>query len=266
MIKLENVINDLLDEGYDEELAPAKVCQDIIMKAIATSKLSRNVTIKGGVVMRGLTNNIRRATKDLDMDFIRYSISDDAIEKFIKEINCLDGISIIRIGKIETLKHQEYQGKRVYVKITDDAGLAITGKLDIGVHNDLDIEQEEYCFEVAFDKEGVTMFINSKEQIFSEKLYSLLKHAMFSTRYKDIFDMHYLSEYVEKEKLLACFEKYIFSDDDRENSIEEIIHKLENIFGNKRYLARLQSSGKNWEEIEISIVLDELMTFLNGLK
>ena len=133
MIKLENVINDLLDEGYDEELAPAKVCQDIIMKAIATSKLSRNVTIKGGVVMRGLT---------------------------------------------------------------------------IGVHNDLDIEQEEYCFEIAFDKEGVTMFINSKEQIFSEKLYSLLKHAMFSTRYKDIFDMHYLSEYVEKEKLLACFEKY----------------------------------------------------------
>ena len=87
MISLENIINDLLDEGYDEELAPAKLCQDIILKAISKSKLSRNVTIKGGVVMRGITNNIRRATKDLDMDFIRYSISDESIEIVSEYVN-----------------------------------------------------------------------------------------------------------------------------------------------------------------------------------
>ena len=54
MINLEDIINDLLDEGYDEELAPAKLCQDIIIKAVSESRLSKNVTIKGGVVMREL--------------------------------------------------------------------------------------------------------------------------------------------------------------------------------------------------------------------
>ncbi|MBQ8231141.1 MAG: nucleotidyl transferase AbiEii/AbiGii toxin family protein [Lachnospiraceae bacterium] len=131
-----------------------------------------------------------------------------------------------------------------------------------------DLLDEGYDEELAPAKlcQGVTMIINSKEQIFSEKLYSLLKHATFSTRYKDIFDMHYLSKYVEKNKLIICLDKYIFKDDERENSVDEIVRRLENIFRNKRYLTRLHSSRKNWEEIEISVVLNELLIFLNDLK
>lgn len=266
MIDLENTINNLLDEGYDEELAPAKLCQDIILKAISASKLSQNVTIKGGVVMRELSNNIRRATKDLDMDFIRYSISNESIAQFIKEIDCLEGVFIKRIGKIEKLKHQDYDGRRVYVEISDLKGFVVSGKLDIGVHNDLDIEQEEYCFEVAIDEKGVVLIINSKEQIFTEKLYSLLKRGTFSTRYKDVFDMHYLSAYVDKEKLLSCFTKYLYSNPNREKNISEVEEKLRNIFYNKRYLARLKSSDKNWQGIELDTVIEELLEFICELK
>ena len=41
-----------------------------MLKAIERSNLGRNVTIKGGVVMRSITGNVRRATEDLDLDFI----------------------------------------------------------------------------------------------------------------------------------------------------------------------------------------------------
>ena len=265
MIVLKDLVSDLLDVGYDDELATAKLCQDIILKAIATSSLSKNITIKGGVVMRELTNNIRRATKDLDLDFIRYSISDESIELFLEKINVLEGVSIEKVGDIETLKQQDYQGKRVHIEIRDGSGYTIEGKLDIGVHNDLDIEQEEYCFEVSIDNSSVTMIINSKEQIFAEKLYSLLKRATMSTRYKDIFDMHYLSAYIEREKLLPCIEKYIFKNPKRENSIEEIVKKLETIFKNKRYIERLKSSNKNWEDVDVIIVLEELLLFFKKM-
>ena len=261
MIDLENLIHDLLDMGYNEEMAQAKLCQDIILKAISQSKLSRNVTIKGGVVMRSLTKNIRRATKDLDMDFIRYSISDASIDRFISEINCLDGLSIILQGGIEELKHQDYQGKRVYVQIVDSYNFSLSGKLDIGVHNDLSIEQEEYCFEIAIDDTGVTMIINSKEQIFTEKLYSLLKRGTFSTRYKDIFDMYYLLPFLDKNKLLHCFEKYIYSDDKREQNVEEITRKLHTIFNNARYISRLKTSKKNWTDTELSVIVETLLNF-----
>ena len=45
--------------GLSGPMASARVCQDIILKAIADSPLSRNVTIKGGVVMRSITNSIQ---------------------------------------------------------------------------------------------------------------------------------------------------------------------------------------------------------------
>ena len=74
-------------DGLTRELAAARVCQDIVLKAIAIGPLSRNVTIKGGVVMRSLTNNNRRATRDIDLDFIHYAIDDEAIQIFVEKMN-----------------------------------------------------------------------------------------------------------------------------------------------------------------------------------
>ena len=67
---IQKMIRKYQEEGLNQELASARVCQDIILKAISESTLNRNVTIKGGVVMRSLTNNSRRATKDIDLDLI----------------------------------------------------------------------------------------------------------------------------------------------------------------------------------------------------
>lgn len=136
---LNELISKTIEEGYDEENAEAKVCQDIILKAIANSSLKDNVTIKGGIVMRSISHNIRRATQDIDIDFIRYSLGDDSIIKFINKLNCIDGLNIRIIGKIDELKHQDYHGKRIYIQIEDFDGDVIESKLDIGVHKDLSI-------------------------------------------------------------------------------------------------------------------------------
>lgn len=51
------------------------------------------------------------------------------------------------------------------------------------------IEQEEYCFDIAYDDEEASLLINSNEQMLSEKLWSLLKFGTFSTRFKDIYEL-----------------------------------------------------------------------------
>ena len=70
MANLEKMTAQYADEGYSELLAEARVCQDIVLKAISESTMNRNVTIKGGVVMRSITGDVRRATRDIDFDFI----------------------------------------------------------------------------------------------------------------------------------------------------------------------------------------------------
>ena len=82
MATLREMIARANADGYMDDNAEAKVCQDIILKALSESSLRRNATIKGGVVMRSISNNARRATQDMDIDFIRYSLDDDAIRLF----------------------------------------------------------------------------------------------------------------------------------------------------------------------------------------
>ena len=266
MINIQKMIEGANDNGYQGDKASAKVCQDIVLKAISIGPLSRNVTIKGGVVMRSKTNNVRRATQDLDIDFIKYSLSDEAINAFICKLNCLEGIKISRLGKIEELKQQDYSGKQVFILIEDADGNQVRSKIDLGVHNRFEIEQEEYCFDIAYDDEGASLLINSDEQMLAEKLRSLLKFGPFSTRYKDVYDIYYLKATVNREKMLKALNSYIFSDATmRENTGSDIERRLKITFSDKGYIERLNISVKRWIDEEIDVVTSEILEFVGGI-
>ena len=266
MATLRDMIHQANVDGYMDENAEAKVCQDIVLKALSESSLSRNATIKGGVVMRSISRDARRATQDLDIDFIRYSLSDDSVRMFVQKLDCLEDIHIRQIGEITELKQQDYHGKRVFVEIFDNTGDSIESKIDLGVHKNLSIEQEEYCFDIACFDEGANLLINSKEQMFTEKLRSLLKFGPNSTRFKDVFDMYYLSGQVDRNKLLLCLDTFIFDDPKmRESNMEDARQRVRSTFANSQYISRLSGSRKNWLSMEIPSVLDNLMTFLDAL-
>lgn len=258
---------ECLEQLQGEELtsanAAAKLCQEIILSGIAKSPMGKNVTVKGGVVMRSLSEDARRATVDIDIDFIRYSLDDAMIRRFIDKINCLDGIKITIIGEIEELKQQDYRGKRVYIQITDANGNQLDSKIDFGVHKYLEIEQDEYCFGVCFDDEGALLLINSREQMFAEKIKSLLKFGTYSTRYKDIFDLCYLARGINKEKLQQCLKTYIFNDVGMfENDNDDIRKRLKSIFENKKYLQRITDSHKNWLGVNVEDATAEIFCAL----
>ena len=141
MINIDSMIKKTQQEGFKEEDATAKVCQDIILNVISRSSLNENITIKGGIVMRSISQNARRATQDIDIDFIRYSLADVSIRHFVEKLNNIDGLKIELYGKLEELKQQDYHGKRAYIKITDSFGFEVTSKVDLGVHKHLDVHQ-----------------------------------------------------------------------------------------------------------------------------
>lgn len=260
------MIKNMQELGYDSIDASARVCQDIVLKAISKSSLSRNVTIKGGVLMRNMTQNIRRATQDMDIDFIRYSLSDESIDCFVDKLNCLDGIEIKREGKIEELSQQDYNGKRVYIHISDQEGNFIDSKIDLGVHKHLEIEQEEYCFDIAFDNEGAALLANTREQMFSEKLRSLLKLGSFSTRYKDVYDMYYQCGKMNEEKLVQCLHTFIFDDFGmRENNMNAIVKRIENVFSDKAYVKRVDTSDKRWLDDDIQKIINGILNYLRAI-
>ncbi len=267
MADLEKMAALYVEEGYSGLLAEARVCQDIILKAIAASSMSKNITIKGGVVMRSLTGNVRRATRDMDFDFIKYSIDEEPIHAFIKKLNCLEGITIRVSGPIEELSQQEYRGKRVWILIKDDNGHTFKSKMDLGVHKNVQIEQEEYCFDVCHDDEGVRLLMNSREQIFAEKLRALVKFGTFSGRVKDIFDLCYLSDEIEANKLMECIHTYILDDDGMlENDMADVRRRVDKVFNDKDFKRSVENSGRdNWLKIRASDAFDKIRNCLMAL-
>ena len=257
MINISKLSEQVRKEGYSEENADAKLSQDILLYLISRSKFSKNITIKGGVVMRSISNDARRATLDLDFDFIQYPLSIDSINKLFNELNGIDGIKITIVGQIEDLKHQDYKGKRVFVDIEDSFNNHLSSKIDIGVHKYFSLDQLNYCFDIATSSDGASLLINSPEQMLTEKIKSLLRFGSLTTRFKDIYDIYYLFHHIDKNKLLDTFEILIFEDTKtKEKNINDILSKCNAIFQNDIFLFNLNSSNKNWININNHEVLD----------
>ncbi len=269
-MNLNVLIKKYKENGYEDQEAIAKLSQDIILLKISKSKYKEHITIKGGVVMHNISKDKRRATRDIDIDFIKYSLDDESIKTFINNLNEVkDGITIEIINDIIKLHHQDYDGKRVNIKIVDEYNNKINSKLDIGIHKQFDIKQEEYCFDLNIINQSVSILINSKEQIFVEKLKSLLKFGIRSTRYKDIFDLYYLinNEKIDDNNLIKYLDILIFKDKSLyEKNIDDIINRLTNIFQNKRYQNMLNMANDNWLSIPLNKVIDSILKYINNLK
>ena len=263
-------VNKYIQAGYSEDDAIPKVAQDIVLLIIGNSKYSKNITVKGGVVMHNISKDMRRATRDMDIDFIKYSLEDKSIREFIKELNNTnDGIKIKITGKIEPLHHQDYDGKRVYIQLTDKNKYSISSKLDIGVHKYFNIEQDKYFFDFSIIDKSVSLLINSKEQIIAEKLKSLLKFGITSTRFKDIFDFYYLinNENIDKDKLIKYINILIFEDEGmKEKSIEDMNKRLSSILNNSRFKSRINTANNNWLEIPIEDVIGNVLNYFDSLE
>ena len=267
-MNINRIFNSYLKCGYSNLSAISKMCQDVILLKISNSSLNKNVTIKGGVVMMAISNDKRRTTQDLDIDFIRYSLDNSAIESFIDRLSDCD-IKITFISPIKKLHHQDYDGKRVFVEISDNYGNSFSTKLDIGVHKDMDIEQDELCFDLGNLSSSVLLLANSKEQICVEKIKSLLKFGIATTRYKDIFDIYYLINIgsFDRTRFLRYLDKIIFSDSlIEENNIFDVTNSLEFILSNDKFKSMLNMASNNWLLISIDEVINYILSFLKALE
>jgi len=265
MKTIEEMVVAYVSQGMTSNQAENYVCQEIILDKISKSPMADNVLIKGGVVMFNMTQNLRRATSDLDFDFIRYDISDLSIKEFIKLLNKTEPRYSIKTSKIEPLRQEDYQGKRVWTVISDKSK-SVKFKLDIGVHTLLAIEQKRCCF--YFDNDNqITLKINPPEQIFSEKVYSLAKHGALSTRFKDVYDLYYFinTKILDKALVKQCLELLIVKKTYNINSFSDILESISFAFNDEQYIKRFKSSKDKWIEVDDRKVIKTILDYLYSI-
>ena len=258
--------NHLVAKGYNDDTADAKIAHDVILKAINLAGFRKNLTVKGGVVMSGITDLIRRATLDMDVDFLHYSISNASVRNFVALLNRASDCRIHIVGPIVDLKHHDYHGKRLLLKITDAQKVSVKTKLDIGVHTWSDVRQTDFDFKVVTDASSVSLQINPKEQIFVEKLKSILRIGPVSTRFKDVYDMFYLRTRVKKVVMRKLLKTHIFDDSNlRETDTTGILARLNRIFNDKGFLKGLKDPTFAWLDVSAEDATAAILDFIGSL-
>lgn len=260
-------IAELVKSGYRLADAQAKVAHDAILFAMHKSGFKKNSTVKGGVVMCEITKDRRRTTMDIDFDVVRYSISEASIQRLVRRLGRSSGYSISTFGTITELRQDDYRGKRLFVDINDGSlKRPLRTKVDIGVHTVRELRQVECRFEALADEKRASLFVNSKEQIFAEKLLSLLRHGFLSTRQKDIFDMYYLSSRIKPVALKRVMSTVILNN--RRCPVrdtQQIVEFVADVFASKRFMRSLANPRANWLQLPPEQVSAELLGFIRKI-
>ena len=263
------LIKDILKKysnlNYNILNAENLAAEEIVLLKIASSPLADVITLKGGIVMFNLTNNSRRVTQDIDFDLIRYSISNDSIKKFVNKLNTTkDGIKASIIGDIKQLHQEDYQGVRVHLQLEDKEGYKLRIKLDIGVHTYSAIEQNKILFSFNNDGESVEIKVNPTEQIFAEKLLSLARLGVLTTRYKDLYDLYYLVNncLIDIYKVRYILNLFFQSTHRGPKNIDDLVNAIESTLENKTFSNEASKPSAKWIAVEYEDVKKTILDFV----
>ena len=266
MKPLRDQVAELRKAGYGLPAAQMKAAHDVLLLAMHRCGFKKSSTVKGGVVMSHISKDIRRTTMDMDIAFVHRSISEASIRRFVSRLNCIAGIRISIFGTIGDLHHEDYNGKRAYIDVIDDSlSKPLRTKLDIGVHAHKELAQIEYEFKLSNGEKPVELNVNSKEQIFAEKLLSLLKHGQLSRRPKDVFDMYYLRDKVSVRRFRSYVDLLVYRNRNcRVKDKPDVLAALETTFASRLYLKRLNDARVNWLQLDPETVTAAVLAFLKA--
>lgn len=257
----------LKDLGYTDANVEEKLAQDILLDALSHSPLRARATVKGGVVMANLTGDIRRTTLDIDLDFVRFGLDEASIRSFVRSLNRQDGVVMSIVGDIVELRQQDYRGRRVFLELRDSMGSTLQAKLDIGVHVHDEAEQVEGRFAVpAVSKTPAILLSNPLEQVFVEKLKSLLRLGPISNRGKDVFDMAYLVDHVDRGLFAELLRTFVFEDPRMvETDTAGVLRRLHRTFSDRNFVARISHRRSNWMQVDPQEAMNRVVSFLASL-
>ncbi len=265
MKSLQKKIDEYVSQGFTVVQARYHVAQQIILSKIEKSNYIDKTLLKGGIVMYNMTQEQRRTTSDLDLDFIRLDISKEQnIQKFIDTLNKYESSYHISLDNIRDLNQHDYKGKGLKLSITDDFGSRpIKFSIDIGVHTLLGIEQEKMCF-VFNDGERCSLWVNPPEQIFAEKLLSLAKIGPTSSRYRDIDDMYYLITKCEmdKEILKNCLSLLTIDHPYNIMDMTDIINRVNDCLNNELFISGFQNHNNLWLDVNYDELKETILNYL----
>ncbi|MCF7926984.1 MAG: nucleotidyl transferase AbiEii/AbiGii toxin family protein [Candidatus Izimaplasma sp.] len=239
------------------------------MSKLAMSHYKDSFIFKGGTIMYQLTKEVRRSTEDVDVDLIKINIMNQNLINVLNQIGAIDTGNEVSFNvveeQIETLKHENYDGKRVILLFKDKLNNTLKLKLDIGIHTNYQIRQSLILFDLISSDKGIELLANPIEQMIVEKTSSFIQFGLLSTRMKDLYDIFYLiSNHQYSKKMIIEIIEALFIDTKRIKSLDQYVEMMENLLQSDMLTNNMKRSD-NWTDTDVRSIIIKLNTFFGSL-
>jgi predicted nucleotidyltransferase component of viral defense system len=184
--------------GEDINVLLVRFTLERLLYRLSRSAHREQFVLKGAMLFALWEPTLHRVTRDLDLlgfgnpsrgrlteifrELCRIEVEADGVE--------FDSASV---ATAEIRAQDEYAGIRVKLKARI-GNAVIPLQVDVGFGDALSVHPEEITFPVLLGMAAPKLRAYSRETVVAEKLEAIVELGMLNTRFKDYFDLHYLSQ------------------------------------------------------------------------
>ena len=244
-------------------LKPQEVLQifmfERLVERLSISKYKENFILKGGLLI-GIAE---RTTMDMDTTIQGLPMTEEEMEKIIKEILALD---------VEDGIHFEYQGMQPIreddeynnfcVSICAMYGkMKIPMKIDITTGDKITPRQIDYGYKFMFEDKSVLVKAYTLETIIAEKYETVIRRNIGNTRARDFYDLFVLVKIKKDEIRWNVLKEAVQATATKRDSLEELTEYKEIIedMQESQFLERI------WEKYKEENTYSEGIAFADTL-
>jgi predicted nucleotidyltransferase component of viral defense system len=201
-MQLKALLKDLsVKFGITPQATLQMYCLERLLDRIAVSRFRDHFVIKGGFLIASILGIGSRSTMDIDATVKGFSVSYENVESVFKEICDIDIADQLTFSfdRIEEIREKDnYLGLRVFVECR-------YGKINVPLTVDLTtgdtiIPQEiEYIYKCVFDNKVIPILAYPLENVFAEKMNTIISRGVANTRTRDFYDVYTLYALKKKE-------------------------------------------------------------------
>ena len=222
-----------------------------ILDRLSQSQYKKNFILKGGLLISSMIGISERTTMDMDTTVRGIDMTEENIERIIKEILAIDagdGI-IFHFERIEPIREDDdYNNFRLHF-IAEYGKIKNKMKIDITTGDEITPAAIEYSFHTMFDDRDIDVFAYTTETILAEKYETVIRRGITNTRSRDFYDLYVLF-HLYKDTISPAHFKLAVEHTAKKRSSSELLINYKSICAEVKAQESLKKDWSNYTSEE----------------
>ena len=262
-------------KGVSPQLALQSFFAERFLARIEKSSYVGNIALKGGTLLSAILGIEQRTTMDIDATIVGLHVDEAKIVEIVETIAAIDagdGVVFVRDKSLPLAitKDDEYGGYTIGL-VAEFGTIRLPMGIDVTFGDTITPKAEPRDFRSILDGAvSIRLLAYTVETLMAEKLQTILKRGVATTRPRDFYDLYLLHTRGDYSKAtLSTAVKATFSNRHSEeyfNARKEIVEMLSKSEFQRQQWLRYQKKTSYASEISFDDVIDALNKILCQVK